>query len=165
MSRPTLSLAPDENAELTGSAASPATEGSDRLVLYDGVCGLCNRAVQFILRRDGRGRFRYMPLQSEAAGAILKRHGLAADRSTFVLVAHPGTPHERVFTRSRGALAVARSLGGLWRLLAAVAWWMPRPLLDVAYDQVAQRRYAWFGKADACLLPSPEQRARFLGLD
>jgi predicted DCC family thiol-disulfide oxidoreductase YuxK len=149
------------------TATSP--DAPPYLVLYDGVCGLCQRSVQFILKRDPRGRFHFMPLQSRDAVALLERHGRlspgeAVDYDSFILVQAPGTDRERVFSKWQAARRVARGLGGLMGVGAALAFWVPTAVGDWLYDQVATRRYRWFGKADACLLPSPAERERFVGL-
>lgn len=146
---------------MTDAAAAMAAEAAEAdgpIVLYDGVCGFCNRSVQLILRHDRRGRFRFAALQSEVGRALLRRHGLATDDlDTFVLVVGG-----RAYVRSTGALRVARTLGGAWALLSALSI-VPRPLRDFAYDVIARNRYRIFGKADACMLPPPEARSRFLG--
>jgi predicted DCC family thiol-disulfide oxidoreductase YuxK len=132
------------------------------LLLYDGTCGLCQRSVQLVLRHDRRGRFRFAPLQGPTATDVLHRHGLdPADLDTVVAVEDPGGPGERVRVRGRAVVYVLRALGGGFRL-AALLGFLPTPLLDAAYRLVARRRYRWFGRADACALPSPEQRARFV---
>ncbi|HYH81787.1 MAG TPA: thiol-disulfide oxidoreductase DCC family protein [Longimicrobium sp.] len=128
------------------------------LVLYDGQCGLCNHSVQLIIRHDRRGRFRFAALQSDAGQALLARHGLAADVIDTVVLVDGG----RAFTRSRAALRIAGGMDAPWPLLRAFAI-VPRPLADVVYDFVARNRYRWFGRSDACMLPPPEVRARFLG--
>ena len=147
------------------ATAAPDRPSAPALVLYDGVCGLCNGAVQFILQRDPAGRFHFMPLQSADAAALLSRHGVPLTYDSFVVVEGLGSPDERLFTKSRAARRVARGLGGRWRALGLLGALLPGPLADWLYDQVATRRYRWFGKADACLLPSPAERARFMGLD
>ena len=132
------------------------------LVLYDGVCGLCNRLVQFILRRDRRDRFRYASLQSDLALELLRRHGRdARDLDTVSVVRDHGGPDERVFTKARAIVYVAGWLGLPWAL-AGLLKILPWRLLDFAYDQIARRRYRWFGRYDACPLPAPATRAKFL---
>lgn len=132
------------------------------LVLYDGVCGLCNRLVRFILKRDRRRQFRFASLQGPLAEALLRRHGFdARDLDTFYLVADHQGPGEQVFARARAVLVVLRKLGGIWAVSRAFAP-LPSRWLDAAYDFVAARRYRWFGRADACPLPPPEHRAMFL---
>ncbi len=134
------------------------------IVLYDGVCGLCNRLVQFILKRDVHDRFRFASLQSEFAEKLLKRHGAdSRDLDTFYLVTSHGKPSERVLMRSDAILAVVRTLGGVWEL-AGVAAVLPKVLRDGMYRIVARNRYRVFGKHESCMLPSPEHRAKFLDL-
>lgn len=151
------------------TASDTNTASVPYLVLYDGICGFCHGAVQFVLKRDPRGKFHFMPLQSAEAGALLERHGqLQAtgepDFDSFVLVAAPGTEREQVFIKWQAALKTARQLGGVLGLLSALCFWVPTAVGDWLYNQVASRRYRWFGKADACLLPSPSERERFEGL-
>jgi predicted DCC family thiol-disulfide oxidoreductase YuxK len=132
------------------------------LVLYDGVCGLCNRMVQLILRHDRVGRFRFAALQSDLAGALLRRHGRdPRDLDTVCVVRDHGGIGEQVLTKSRAVIHVAGHLGWPWKL-ARVLRVLPTRLLDACYDQIARRRYRWFGRYDACPLPTPATRARFL---
>lgn len=133
------------------------------IILYDGVCGLCNRFVAFVWPRDTRRRFRFAPLQGATARAILARHGRdATDLDTVFVVVDPGTPSERLLARSAAGLYVLAGLGGGWRLLAAVLRMLPRALLDPAYRLVARNRYRLFGRLDTCAVPGPEHRERFL---
>lgn len=133
------------------------------LLLYDGVCGLCDRIVHFVLKRDRSDRFRFAPLQGPTAEQVLARHGIdARDLDTFHLVLDVGGPSERVVSRGQGAAVALRRLPGLWRLIGAVLAVLPRRLVDGGYRFVAERRYRIWGKADACALPSPQERAKFL---
>jgi predicted DCC family thiol-disulfide oxidoreductase YuxK len=132
------------------------------LLLYDGVCGLCNRMTRFVLRHDQANRFRYAALQGSLAGELLRRHGRdARDLDTVYVVADYGAPGERLLWKSRAILFVLGQLGGLWRLGRLFAI-LPRPLLDLAYDFIARHRYRWFGRYDACPLPAPGVREKFL---
>jgi predicted DCC family thiol-disulfide oxidoreductase YuxK len=132
------------------------------IILFDGVCNLCNGFVQFVLRHDGAGQFRFAALQSEAARALLAAHGhpltpaALADPASVVLVAEG-----RVYTHSAAVLRIAGRLGGLWRL-AAVGWLLPGPWRDALYRFVARHRYRWFGRQESCWLPTPALRGRFL---
>jgi predicted DCC family thiol-disulfide oxidoreductase YuxK len=133
------------------------------LMLYDGVCGLCDRVVQFVLARDHDDRFRFAPLQGPTAARVLARHGIdAGDLDTFHLVLDVGRPTERVVSRGRGAAVTLKRLGGAWRALGVVLAVLPRPLVDLGYRMVARVRYRVWGRADQCVLPSPQQRAKFL---
>lgn len=135
--------------------------GARHLVLYDGVCGLCDRTVQALLSADRRGLLAYAPLQGETAAAL--RPGLDLDPAldSLVLIADFGTARQRVLVRSRAALAIASALGGAWRLLGALRV-VPAPLRDWVYDLVARHRYRWFGRFDVCKLPEKGTAARFL---
>jgi predicted DCC family thiol-disulfide oxidoreductase YuxK len=129
------------------------------LVLYAGVCGLCNRTVQFALRRDRKDRFRFSPLQGELAQSILDRHGLdSPDLNTVYVIENPMESEERLFKKSRAVFRILQGLGGFWGLLSVLRF-VP---LDWAYDIVARNRYKWFGKYDACPMPSLEQRSKIL---
>ncbi len=133
-----------------------------QLVLYDGVCGLCNRFVQFLLPRDRHDRLRFASLQSSVGRALLTRHGRDPEAlDTVYLVVEPTTERERLLTRGRAALAILRSLGGGWRALALFRI-VPTVVLDALYRFVARNRYRWFGKLDACPLAAPEQRGKFI---
>ena len=140
-----------------------AAVGSDPILFYDGVCGFCDRAVQFVLRQDTEQRFRFAALQSPFAHAVLARHGRNADAfDTMYLLLDAGTPRERLLSRSDGIMALLRELGGGWKVLAALAGLLPRALRDRAYDGFARNRYRWFGRYDQCMLPPPGARPRFL---
>ncbi len=132
------------------------------VLLYDGVCGFCNKTVQMILDRDRRGLMRFAALQSDYGRAVVARHPELRGVDSVVYV-EPAAGGERVYVRSDAALKVASYLGGLWKVLLA-ARLVPRVLRDYFYDLFARNRYRFFGKYDACLLPPPEVRARFLDL-
>ena len=148
------------------------------LILFDGVCGLCNHFVQLVLDHDRAGRYHFASLQSELGQAILRRLGQSTQElKTIYLIEDIGADQlsadtlgsfdsGRVHRKSDAALRIIKHLEGLGPLAAAaaVSAFMPRPLRDVGYDLVASNRYRIFGKLDACRLPSPEERARFLDL-
>ena len=137
-----------------------ATEDAAPVLLYDGVCGFCNGAVQTILRLDPHGTLQFAALQSDYAAAIIARHPFLAGVDSVVFVDNPDQPSERVFVRSAAALRTAEYLGGPWRLLK-VARGIPAPARDRLYDGFARIRYRIFGTHDTCPVPSPEVRARF----
>ncbi|WP_201983222.1 thiol-disulfide oxidoreductase DCC family protein [Hymenobacter rubidus] len=130
-------------------------------ILFDGVCNLCNGFVQFVIRHDPAGRFRFAALQSEAGRALLAAHGLAAAAVAAspdsVLLLSGG----QVYSHSTAVLRIARGLGGVWQL-AAVAEVLPRAWRDAAYRLVARHRYRWFGRQESCWLPTSALKARFL---
>lgn len=133
-----------------------------QVLLYDGLCGFCDRTVQFILARDPGGRMRFAPLQGEFAGDVLRRHPALAGVDSLVLVEVDGRPlGARPLMRSDAVLAIADYLGWPWRA-AVVFRLLPRFLRDWAYDVFARHRYRLFGRYDTCPLPSPDVRARFI---
>ena len=138
---------------------------TNAVILYDGVCGLCNRSVRFVLKHDREGVFRFASLQSAAARAILARHGLTPDAlDTFYVVADFGLAGERVLSKSAAAIYTAETLGGIWKA-ARILSILPRRVRDWAYDIVARHRYRIFGKYDACPLPEARYRDRFIDLN
>lgn len=141
------------------SAALPP----DKLVvLYDGVCGLCNGFVRFLLARDGADRFRFAPLQSELGREAVRARGGDPDRlSTIYVIEGAGTEREVVRVRGRAAIRCVRALGGAWRA-ARIFDLVPRVLADLVYRAVAKARYRLFGKHESCPLPTPEERGKFL---
>jgi len=136
---------------------------SHPVILYDGVCGLCNRLVQFVLRRDTRDRFRFAALQSDFARGLLLKHGLDLQNlESICLLLDHSQPSERMETRSTAAIGIFRELGTFWRLLADLLTIVPRGFRDWGYDLFARNRYRVFGKYDACPLPNPSDRHKFL---
>ena len=127
------------------------------IVVFDGVCVLCSGWVRFLLKRDRGGRFRFATMQSEAGRRPMVAHGLDPDDPVSFLLIEGG----RAFTDSTGILRIVVRLGGLWRL-AAAGYAVPRPLRDAVYRWVARRRYRWFGRREACFVPTPETAHRFL---
>lgn len=141
------------------------------IVLFDGVCNLCNAAVRFIVDRDPSGTVRVAALQSDAAGRLLAPFGqlpaaVESGAGDDSVRAGPGTFYlldgGRLFERSTAALRVAGYLSWPWRL-ARFCLAVPAPLRDAVYDAVAKRRYRWFGRSDTCRVPTSEEAARFLG--
>jgi predicted DCC family thiol-disulfide oxidoreductase YuxK len=134
-----------------------------RIVLYDGVCGFCNGSVQWLIERDRAARLRYAPLQGETAAALRARHPeIPSSLDTIVFVQTAADP-ERVWLRSLAVFRVLRELPAPWRWLAALRFLLPAAVWDIAYQAFARRRYRWFGRLEACPIPSAEVRARFLG--
>jgi predicted DCC family thiol-disulfide oxidoreductase YuxK len=133
------------------------------IVFYDGVCGLCNRLVQFLLTRDKNGRLRFASLQSDFARKVLDRHGINPDDlDTLHVVVNYDQPDELILNRSDAVLRAWNELGGSWKSLAAIAKVIPRAPRDLVYRFVARNRYRVFGKYETCMLPDPGQRDRFL---
>ncbi|WP_151088140.1 thiol-disulfide oxidoreductase DCC family protein [Hymenobacter baengnokdamensis] len=129
-------------------------------ILFDGVCNLCNGFVQFVIRHDPQGRFRFAALQSAAGQALLAAHGVAASALTspesVILV-----EDNQVYSHSAAVLRIAGQLGWPWRL-AGAGWLLPGAWRDGLYRYVARHRYRWFGRQESCLLPTPALKQRFL---
>ena len=138
-----------------------ARRSAQPVLLYDGVCGVCNAAVQAVLRFDRGGSLLFAPLDGDFARAIIDRHPAIRDVDSVVFVDEPGQPGERVAVRSEAALRVAEYLGGPWKLLTVVRV-MPTALLDRLYDGFARIRYRVFGRYDSCPVPPPAVRLRFV---
>jgi predicted DCC family thiol-disulfide oxidoreductase YuxK len=150
------------------------------ILLYDGVCGLCNRLVQFILRRDPTGIFRFASLQSALAELVLGKHGADAhDLDTVYVVVDYERPDERLLPRSDAIIFILKQLGTrapvpvssiaasgsmFWRLVAVLLQLVPAFLRDWGYTVVARNRYRVFGRSESCILPAPANRDRFLDL-
>ena len=135
---------------------------SNPIILYDGVCGLCNRLNQFLLKRDERDRFRFASLQSEFAAAILTRHGADPnDLDTVYVVTDSGESGEKLLARSDAILYLLRQLGGVWQISKA-GWVLPRWVRERIYNLVARNRYRVFGKSEVCMMPEPRHRHKFL---
>lgn len=127
------------------------------IIFYDGECGLCDRAVQFILPRDKQGFFRFAAIQSSAGTRLLSEHGMDPTvLDTFVLL-----EQGKIYVRSEAALRVARRLNGGWPLAYGLVL-VPKGLRDQVYRFIAQRRRRWFGGPESCRLPDAASRGRFL---
>ncbi|WP_423745188.1 thiol-disulfide oxidoreductase DCC family protein (plasmid) [Haladaptatus sp. SPP-AMP-3] len=127
------------------------------VLLFDGVCNLCNAAVRFTVRFDESGTFRFAPLQSDVGRALLGRHALSTDEFDSVVLVEG----DDCYTRSTAALRVCRRLDGPWPLLYPLVF-LPAVLRDPVYDLIATHRYRVFGRTDECQIPDPELRERFV---
>ncbi len=128
------------------------------LLLYDGVCALCNGAVRFVLRRDRTERSRFCALDGDTAASVLSEHPGLSGIDSMIWIDAAGTAH----VKSDAVIAIGRYLGGPWKAASGFAAWTPRWLRDGVYDVVARIRYRLFGRYDVCPVPPPQFRARFL---
>jgi predicted DCC family thiol-disulfide oxidoreductase YuxK len=136
---------------------------SNPIILYDGVCGLCNRLVQLVLKHDSQDRFRFAPLQSNFTARILRRHGVTPEEfDTMYVVLDYSQPGERLASRSDATVIILQELGGEWGTLGQALRELPRWLRNSAYNLVARYRYRLFGKYDACPIPREKDRHKFL---
>lgn len=127
------------------------------IVLFDGVCNFCNDWVNFIIRHDRRDYFKFTPLQSDAAREILEKHLVNPAETDSVVLLENG----KIYTYSTAALRIGRGLGGVWSLAYALII-VPKFIRDAVYQWIARNRYKWFGQKDACMIPTPEVREKFL---
>jgi len=136
-----------------------SVNAASSVILFDGVCNLCNAGVQFVVARDPAGHFQFAPLQSAAAARLIASSGVRSLPDSIVLV-----EDGRVWTQSTAALRIARRLRFPWPAAYAMIV-VPRPMRDWIYNLVARNRYRWFGKREVCMVPTPALRARFLDQD
>lgn len=127
------------------------------VLLFDGVCNLCNCIVQFVIKRDPEGKFKFASLQSESGQTLLKKMGLPTDDfDSFVFI-----NGNKYFLKSSAGLHVLKELGGVWKLFYVFII-LPRPLRDFIYGLIAKTRYRIFGKRDTCMVPTQDIKRRFL---
>ena len=142
-----------------------ADDSLNPIILYDGVCGLCNRLVQFVLKRDSRDRFRFAAWQSPFAAGILEKFGAdPRDLDTVYVVLNFGQPDVQLAARSDAVILILRELGGAWKPVSLLLRLLPRWLRDWGYNLVARYRYRIFGKYDSCPLPQEKDKPKFLDL-
>ncbi len=151
-----MSLETTSNQNVRDEASIGDADRPRKVVFFDGVCGLCNWSVDFILSRDRRRTIRLAPLQGETAARWIPDP--ESQLSTVVWLDRDG----RTFVRSAAAVRVLWQLGGVWSLLAALLWIVPLPLRDFGYRIIATNRYRLFGKKATCRLPTPAEREQFL---
>lgn len=130
---------------------------NDPVILFDGVCNLCNGSVQYVIRHDKEGYYRFASLQSQAGQQFLRQYNLPVqDFNSFVLI-----EDGKVYTRSTAALKVAKKLSGMVKLLYGFII-VPAFIRDGVYNLISRNRYKWFGKKDSCMIPTPALKQRFL---
>ncbi|MEM9000829.1 MAG: thiol-disulfide oxidoreductase DCC family protein [Bacteroidota bacterium] len=134
-------------------------EATKKIILFDGVCNLCNGAIQFIIKHDKKDMFRYAALQSEIGEQLVKERGIDTTKVDSIILIVPGQAY---YVKSDAALKIGKGFGGLWKGLTLLEW-IPRTFRNWIYDIVARNRYRWFGRKDACMIPTPELQAKFLG--
>ncbi|HXL54717.1 MAG TPA: thiol-disulfide oxidoreductase DCC family protein [Chitinophagaceae bacterium] len=127
------------------------------VILFDGVCNLCSGFVQFIIKHDPRHQFRFASLQSEFGKKVMQYFGLPVDQFNSFILLEDG----KIYTRSTGALRVAKKLNRSWSLLYSFIV-IPRFIRDSVYNFIARKRYKWFGKKEECWIPTPELKSLFL---
>ena len=134
-------------------------EPTTKIILFDGVCNLCNNSIQFIIKRDKKNIFRYAALQSEVGQKLTNERGIDTSTVDSIILIEPGVAY---YTKSTAALEIGKTFGGGYKLLGLFQW-IPETLRNWVYDFVARNRYKWFGKREECMVPTPELKAKFLG--
>ena len=127
------------------------------IILFDGVCNLCNGAVNFVIKRDPRNVFKFTPLQEKQGVLLLKKHAIDAKMLDSIVLIENGN----VYIKSSAALRIAKKMSNLWPLFFALLI-IPRFMRDGVYDFIAKNRYKWFGKKEQCMIPTPGLREKFL---
>ena len=130
-----------------------------KIILFDGVCNLCNGSVLFVIRRDKKDIFRFAALQSKIGLELSRDRSIDTSRIDSILLLDPNLAY---YTKSSAVLKIGQALGGGWRLLALLEW-IPPVIRDFFYDIIAKNRYRWFGRKESCMVPTPELLTKFLG--
>ncbi|HLR71457.1 MAG TPA: thiol-disulfide oxidoreductase DCC family protein [Pseudogracilibacillus sp.] len=128
----------------------------NNIVLFDGDCNFCNKSVQFIIKRDPNGLFKFASLQSEIGEQLLKQYNVTTHIDSIVLI-----DKNRAYVKSSAALRICKHLRGIWKLFYSFLI-IPKPLRDIGYNLIAKYRYKWFGINHQCKIPTDEERSRFL---
>lgn len=129
-----------------------------KIILYDGVCNLCNASVQFVIKRDTKDVFRFVPLQSHLGNKILNHIGINREQTESIVLYEPGKAY---FYKAEAALKIINEFGGLYYLLNILQI-LPKFISNTVYDYIAKNRYRWYGKQESCMMPTPELAAKFL---
>ena len=133
-------------------------ENDKKIVLFDGVCNLCNTSIQFIIKHDNEDLFRYTALQSETGQRLISERKIDTSKIDSIILIEPGVAY---YTKSNAALRIGRYLKG-YRSISAILNLIPSTLRDIVYDFVAKNRYEWYGKKEECMVPTTELKAKFL---
>ncbi|MFT5248411.1 MAG: putative DCC family thiol-disulfide oxidoreductase YuxK [bacterium] len=133
------------------------TESKYKVILFDGVCNLCNASVNFVIRNDKKGVFKFAPLQSDFGETTLKTHRInSKDTDSIILI-----DDDKCYTKSSAALYIAKGLSGAYPLLFGFII-VPKFMRNLVYDFVAKNRYKWYGKKESCMVPTPELKEKFI---
>ncbi len=140
------------------SENNPSIELNKKLVLFDGVCNLCNGAIQFMINHDKEDAFRYAALQSDIGKKLIAERNIDTEKVDSILLIEPGVAY---YDKSDAALQIGKHLKG-YRTISGILYLIPSGLRNIVYDFIARNRYKWYGKKEACMIPTPELKAKFL---
>ena len=129
-----------------------------KIILFDGVCNLCDSSIQFIIKHDKNDVFRFVALQSDLGQEIIKHIGVDISKTDSIILYEPGNAYNY---KAEAALKIAKELGGIYSLIGLFSV-LPKGLTNSVYDYIAKNRYKWYGKKDACMIPTPELKAKFI---
>ncbi|MDG3582332.1 MULTISPECIES: thiol-disulfide oxidoreductase DCC family protein [Galbibacter] len=130
-----------------------------KIILFDGVCNLCNSTVNFVIERDKKDVFRFASLQSDIGKKLLSERNIDPSVTDSIVLIEPNVAY---YVKSSAALEIAKEIGGFWSVLGVFNYILPESLRDALYNFIARNRYKWFGKKEGCPLPTPELKAKFL---
>ncbi|MGB7394364.1 MAG: DCC1-like thiol-disulfide oxidoreductase family protein [Pricia sp.] len=134
-------------------------EKDKKIVLFDGVCNLCNGAIQFMIKHDKNDLFRYAPLQSDLGQKLLSERQIDTQKIDSIILIEPGIAYH---VKSDAALQIGKYLKG-YRTISRILLLIPSGIANIVYDFIARNRYQWYGKKESCMIPTPELKAKFLG--
>ena len=129
-----------------------------KIILFDGVCNLCDSVVQFIIKHDKKDTFRFVALQSELGQKIINHIGIDSSKIDSIILYEPGNAY---YYKAEAAIKIASKLDGIYSLIKIFSI-LPKAVNNSVYDYIARNRYKWYGKKDACMIPTPELKAKFL---
>jgi len=129
-----------------------------KIILFDGLCNLCNAAVQFVIEHDTKDVFRFVALQSELGQKILKHIGVNPENIDSIILYEPGVAH---YYKSQAAIQISKNLGGFWHFGTFLRI-IPTGISNILYDYIARNRYKWYGKKESCMMPTSELKIKFL---
>ena len=133
-------------------------EQSKKIILFDGVCNLCNNSVQFVIKRDVNDIFQFAALQSETGKRLLTERNIDTQEVDSIILIEPNIAY---YTKSTAALEIGKHLKGL-KAISSILLWLPEALRNIVYDFIARNRYKWYGKKDNCMIPSEELKSKFI---
>tara|TARA_R110002126_G_scaffold3510_5_gene20143 strand:+ start:118 stop:522 length:405 start_codon:yes stop_codon:yes gene_type:complete len=133
-------------------------ESNKKIILFDGVCNLCNNTVQFVIKRDVNDIFRFTPLQSDTAKKLLHERNIDIDDIDSIILIEPNVAY---YTKSTAALEIGKELKGYYGL-SVILLWLPESFRNIVYDYVAKNRYKWYGKKESCMIPTQELKNKFI---
>ncbi|SDS35138.1 Predicted thiol-disulfide oxidoreductase YuxK, DCC family [Maribacter dokdonensis] len=133
-------------------------EQSKKIILFDGVCNLCNNSVQFVIKRDVNDVFQFAALQSETGKKLLTERNIDTQEVDSIILIEPNVAY---YTKSTAALEIGKHLKG-FKAISSILLWLPEALRNIVYDFIARNRYKWYGKKDNCMIPSEELKSKFI---